>query len=340
MQEGLLWEKLENKAVRCNVCHFRCVIGEGKIGVCRVRVNRDGVLYNLLDSHVSSWALDPVEKKPLFHFFPGSPVLSFGTWGCNFRCRGCQNYEISRSYLVERQIERVSETISPSQAVKMALEMGAKGISWTYNEPVIWFEYTLETAKLAKASNLYTAYVTNGSMTEDAIDLIGPFLDAYRVDIKAFSNSTYRKITPIFEFEKILDSVIYAKTKWGVHVEIVTNIIPTVNDDIEELRMLARWIRDYLGKSTPWHVTRFYPYLEFSHIPPTPVEELEKIRDAGIAEGLNFVYVGNVLGHPYEDTYCPKCRRRVIKRSGFSIVENNTKDGKCVFCNENLNIKE
>lgn len=340
MQEALVWEKLENKSVRCNLCHFHCVIPEGKSGNCKVRVNKDGILYNLLNSYVSSWALDPIEKKPLFHFYPGTPVLSFGTWGCNFRCRGCQNYELSRNFPLEDQIKRISELISPEKAIDLALQMGAKGVSWTYNEPTIWFEYTLETAKLAKKNNLYTVYVTNGSITEEALDIIGPYLDAFRVDIKAFSDSSYKKITPIFDFHKILESTVYAKQKWNMHIEVVTNVIPTINDNIEELRMLARWIRDNLGKKTPWHVTRFYPYLELSHIPPTPVEELEKIREIGISEGLDFVYIGNVLGHPYEDTYCPKCKRRVIKRSGFTIMEMHVHEGKCDFCGEDLNITE
>lgn len=218
--------------------------------------------------------------------------------------------------------------------------MGAKGISWTYNEPTIWFEYTFESAKLAKAKNLYTVYVTNGSITPQALDIIGPYLDVFRVDIKAFSDSSYRKITPIFDFKKILETTTYAKQKWNMHIEIVTNVVPTINDDFGELRSLARWIRDTLGNSTPWHVTRFYPYLEFSHIPPTPVEELESIREIGIAEGLKYVYIGNVLGHPYEDTYCPKCKRRIIKRSGFSIIDYHVKDGKCEFCGEEINIVE
>lgn len=340
MQEALVWEKVDGNNIRCNLCHFQCIIPEGKSGVCRVRINKNGILYNLLDSYVSSWALDPIEKKPLFHFHPGSLVLSFGTWGCNFKCRGCQNYELSRQFPLEDHIRRISEYISPEKAVSLAFEMGAKGISWTYNEPTIWFEYTFESAKLAKAKNLYTVYVTNGSITPQALDIIGPYLDVFRVDIKAFSDSSYRKITPIFDFKKILETTTYAKQKWNMHIEIVTNVVPTINDDFGELRSLARWIRDTLGNSTPWHVTRFYPYLEFSHIPPTPVEELESIREIGIAEGLKYVYIGNVLGHPYEDTYCPKCKRRIIKRSGFSIIDYHVKDGKCEFCGEEINIVE
>jgi len=340
MEEALLWEPLEGKKVRCNLCNFRCTIPEGKSGICKVRVNKDGKLYTLLNSYVSSWALDPIEKKPVFHYFPGSSVLSFGTWGCNFRCRGCQNYEISRIKEPDFDFSLISHEIPPEDAVKLALKYNAQGISWTYNEPTIWFEYTYKTAQLAKQKGLYTVYVTNGSITKEGLDLIGPYLDVFRVDIKAFSQETYSKITPIFDFHKILESVVYAKEQWNMHIEVVTNVIPTINDRLDELRKLARWIRDNLGKKTPWHVTRFYPYLDLSYLPPTPVETLETIRDMGIEEGLDFVYIGNVLGHPYEDTYCPKCKRRVIRRYGFEIVENHTHKGTCDFCGESLNIVE
>ncbi|MGC8721270.1 MAG: AmmeMemoRadiSam system radical SAM enzyme [Caldisericaceae bacterium] len=340
MDEALMYDKLSDNRVQCNLCNFRCIIPEGKSGFCKVRVNKGGVLYTLLDSFASSVAVDPIEKKPLFHFHPGSLVLSFGTWGCNFRCRGCQNYDISRFVPSLDKFESVSKHITPKEAVEMALAYGASGIAWTYNEPTIWFEYTLETAKLAKEKGLYTVYVTNGSITEEALDVIGPFLDAFRVDIKAFSEDSYRKITPIFDWRKILETTAYAKTKWNMHIEVVTNVIPGINDNPAELRGLAKWIRETLGKKTPWHLTRFYPYLDLSNFPPTPVEELEKLHDIGIEEGLNFVYVGNIMGHPYEDTYCPKCKRRVIKRNGFEIVENHTHNGKCDFCGESLEIVE
>ena len=340
MKQALIWEKLEENKVKCNLCNFRCVIPEGKSGFCKVRINKGGVLYTLLDSYVSSYALDPVEKKPLNHFHPGSLVLSFGTWSCNFKCRGCQNWEISHFFSSEDEIRKRSEIITPNEAVKLTKNYGAQGIAWTYNEPTIWFEYTLEAAKLAKRESLYTIYVTNGSITTEALDLIGPYLDAFRVDIKGFSDEAYKKITPIFNWKKILETTIYAKRKWNMHVEVVTNIIPTINDNVTELKSLAAWIRNELGKKTPWHVTRFFPYLDLSNLPPTSVETLEKVREIGLEQGLEFVYTGNIIGHPYEDTYCPHCKRRVIERHGFEIVENNTHNGKCNFCGEDLNIVE
>lgn len=340
MEEALMWEKLEGKKVKCNLCHFRCVITDGKSGVCKVRINQGGTLYSILNSYVSSHAVDPIEKKPLYHFYPGSLALSFGTWGCNFKCRGCQNYDISHFIPPGAGIDSYSEKVTPEQAVNLAKRYNSRGIAWTYNEPTIWFEYTLESAKLAKKEGLYTVYVTNGSITPDALDVIGPYLEAFRVDIKAFSDDSYRKITSIFDWRKILETTIYAKTKWNMHVEVVTNIIPTINDSESELRALASWIRNNLGKKTPWHVTRFFPYLELSNLNATPIETLERVREIGLEEGLDFVYTGNVLGHPYDDTYCPKCKRRVIKRYGFDLLEKHTSNGRCDYCGEELNIIE
>ncbi len=340
MEDALLWEKLSDNKVKCNLCHFHCVIPEGKSGICKVRINKNGILKTILNSFASSIALDPIEKKPLYHFHPGTKVLSLGTWSCNFRCKGCQNYELSRTFPTEENIEAISKKISPEDAVTLAKRYGASGIAWTYNEPTIWFEYTLKSAIAAKKVGLYTVYVTNGSITEEALDMIGPYLDAFSVDVKAFSDKSYRKITPIFDWHKILDTIIYAKNKWNIHIEIVTNVVPTINDSDEEMRALARWIKNYLGKKTPWHITRFFPYLEFSNLPPTPIETLERIHEIGISEGLEFVYAGNVLGHPYENTYCPKCKRAVIVRDGFRIIEKHTHNGKCDFCGEDLNIVE
>jgi pyruvate formate lyase activating enzyme len=340
MKDALLWEKLPGGKVRCNLCHFHCVIPEGKSGICKVRVNKNGELKTILNSYASSIALDPIEKKPLFHFYPGTKVLSLGTWSCNFRCKGCQNYELSRTFPTEGNIASLSREISPEESIRIAKKYGASGIAWTYNEPTIWFEYTLESARLAKQAGLYTVYVTNGSMTEEALDLIGPYLDAFSVDVKAFSAESYRKITPIFDWRKILDTIIYAKNKWNIHIEIVTNVVPTINDSNKEMRDLARWIKNYLGRKTPWHITRFFPYLELSHLPPTPIETLERIHDIGVSEGLEFVYAGNIAGHPYENTYCPKCKRAVIVRDGFKIIEKHTHNGKCNFCKEDLNIIE
>lgn len=337
-KEALLYEKLDKNRVRCNLCFKRCILKEGQTGLCGVRRNIGGKLYTLIYSVVSSIALDPIEKKPLFHFHPKSLALSLGTWGCNFRCVHCQNWEISYEKLTEETLS-ISKFISPEEPIKIALRYNAHGVAFTYNEPTIWFEYTLDGSKLAKENGLYTVYVTNGSITSEGLQIIAPYLDAMSIDIKAFWESSFKKITGTKGINEILNRSVEAK-EMGIHVEVITNIIPTINDSAKEMEELALWIRDNLGKKTPWHITRFYPYLKLSHLPPTPVKTLEKIREIGEKVGLQFVYIGNVFGHPYENTYCPKCKSLVIRRLGYEISEYYVKNGKCEFCGEDLNIRE
>ncbi len=338
MKEAILYEKLEDKKVKCHVCPRYCLISPGKRGYCATRYNQDGVLYTLIYGLVSSLAADPIEKKPLFHFYPGSLALSFGTLGCNFRCKHCQNWQIAHAKpdLEEKNFTR----ISPEEAVSLAKRHGCRGIAWTYNEPTIWLEYTLDSAKLCKKEGLYTVYVTNGYITFEALDTIGPYLDAFRVDVKGFTNEFYEWLANVKDFSPVLQAAIRAKEKWGIHVEVVTNIIPTANDDEKSLREIARWIKNSLGANTPWHVTRFYPYLELSHLPPTPLETIERAREIGLEEGLNFVYVGNVPGYSGEDTICFNCGNLVIKRSGYELLKYEVKKGKCGFCGADLNIVE
>jgi len=336
LKEALLYEKLEKDKVKCNLCPKRCVIAPSKRGYCQVRANEEGILYTLVYGKCSSVAVDPIEKKPLFHFYPGSSVFSLGTVGCNFRCIHCQNWTIAHAKPGAADNLR---HISPEEAVQLAEEYHCQGIAWTYNEPTIWFEYTLDTAKLCQKKGLYTVYVTNGYITEEALDMIGPYLDAYRVDVKGFSNDFYKKLAKVSDFFPVLDMAIYAKQKWNMHVEIVTNVIPTLNDGEEELRGIAHWIRENLGEETPWHVTRFMPHLELSHLPPTPVRTLEKARDIGFKEGLHFVYIGNVWAHPGENTYCYNCQNLVIERTGYNISLFEVEQGKCKFCGKELNIR-
>jgi pyruvate formate lyase activating enzyme len=231
------------------------------------------------------------------------------------------------------------QRILPEDAVALARQLNCAGIAWTYNEPSIWFEYTLDSAKFAKENGLYTVYVTNGYMTPEAMDMIGPYLDAWRVDIKGFSDEFYRKLAKIHKWRGILDVAVRAKTKWQMHVEVVTNIIPTMNDDDAQLKSLAVWIYNELGELTPWHVTRFYPYYHFQHLPPTPIETLERAYDIGKAEGLRFIYTGNVPGHDKENTYCYSCGKLVIRRAGYSTRLVGVEDSKCSFCGADLNVR-
>ena len=338
MSEAILYDKLSGSRVRCNVCQWRCVIGPGNAGVCRVRRNDDGVLRILNYAEVSSAAVDPVEKKPLFHFFPGSRVFSLGTWGCNFHCKNCQNWEIA---CVGEPAEMLMglRKISPQESIEMAKQHNCGGIAWTYNEPSIWFEYTLDAAKLAKENHLYTVYVTNGYLTAEALDVIGPYLDAWRVDIKGFSDALYRNLAKVHRWRGILEVARRAQEKWGMHVEVVTNVIPTMNDDEEQLGGIASWIRDELGKLTPWHVTRFYPYHRLAQLPPTPISTLERACDIGKRAGLRFVYVGNVAGHSSENTVCYSCGRVVIQRFGYDTQVSGVENSKCKFCGAELNVR-
>lgn len=336
MKKAILYTRLKDNKVKCNVCPRRCTIAPDKRGYCGTRLNRGGTLYTLIYGKASSIAADPIEKKPLFHFYPGSSVLSFGTLGCNLRCKHCQNWQIAHA---EPDLEgRGLTDVSPEEAVRLAERYGCRGIAWTYNEPIIWLEYTLDTAKLCKEHDLYTVYVTNGYITPEALDAMGPYLDAFRVDVKGFSNDFYRWLAQVPDFTPILEAAIRAKEKWNMHVEVVTNIIPTHNDDEGQLRGIARWIRESLGVLTPWHVTRFYPYLELSHLYPTPVETIERAREIGFEEGLCFVYVGNIPGHPGEHTQCYNCKNLVIERRGYSLGRYEVEDGKCNFCGADLNI--
>ena len=285
-------------------------------------------------AQVSSVAVDPIEKKPLFHFYPGSLAFSIGGWGCNFHCQGCQNWEISCVDLpqLERQIQ-------PEEAVRLAKDYNCQGIAWTYNEPTMWFEYTLDSARLAKENNLYTVYVTNGYMTPEALDAIGPYLDAWRVDIKGFSDDLYRKLARISQWRGILDVAKRAKNKWQMHIEVITNIIPAMNDDEAQLDGIASWIYNELGELTPWHVTRFYPNHDMMDSSPTPISTLERVVDIGRKVGLKFVYLGNVPGHGGENTTCYKCGNTIVKRYGYQTEVIGIRGSECRFCGAELNFK-
>lgn len=337
--EAMLWDALDDGRVRCQVCQFRCVIPNGKRGVCEVRANRQGTLYTLIYGLVSSAAADPIEKKPLFHFFPGTEVFSLGTWGCNFHCRHCQNWEISHCEPEEGIFLRGQRYLSAEDSIALTRKYRCAGIAWTYNEPTIWFEYTYDGARLAKAQGLYTVYVTNGFITPEALDTIGPYLDAFRVDIKGFTTEFHRKLMGLAKWQGVLESAVRAKKKWNMHVEAVTNVIPGLNDDEPQLTALAKWILESLGPETPWHVTRFYPHAQMSHLPPTPISTLERAYRIGKEVGLRFVYTGNVPGHAAENTVCYNCGNRVIERVGYRTRAPGLDAGRCRRCGADLNIR-
>jgi len=327
MREALLWEP-EGERIHCLLCPHDCRISAGHTGVCGVRENRDGRLIALTYGRVSSVAVDPIEKKPVFHFHPGTLALSLGSVGCTMRCSHCQNWQISRSVPADGELD----FLSADEAVALAQEHGCAGVAFTYNEPVIWIEYVIDVADACRRAGLYTVMVTNGYITPAALDLLGERIDVWRVDVKGFDDQTYRKLCKVRSLQPILEMAERAKKRWFMHVEVVTNIIPTINDDDETLRGIASWIASALGVQTPWHVTRFMPALELAHLPATPLTTLRRAREIGAEEGLEFIYLGNVDEPGGEDTRCPACGKVVISRRGFAVEAENLVGGSCGFC--------
>lgn len=338
IKESMLYEKLPGNRVRCNVCEWRCIIGSGHYGVCRTRRNDGGTLTLLNYGLVSSAHVDPIEKKPLSHFYPGTLVFSLGSLGCNFHCKHCQNWEIA--FTAPEEGASQAAYLSPEQAIELAVRHGCSGIAWTYNEPSIWLEYTLDSAKLAKERGLYTVYVTNGFMTPEALDAMGPYLDAFRVDIKGFTDGFYRDLARISSrWRQILEVTKRARFRWDMHVEVVNNVIPTMNDDDAQFEGLACWIRDNLGELTPLHLTAFHPSYKLRHLPATPVGTLERGYQIAKRVGLRFVYIGNVPGHRYENTLCYSCGQLVVSRMGYSARVVGLEGSQCRYCGTELNFK-
>jgi pyruvate formate lyase activating enzyme len=337
LHEALLQEKLPGSRVRCHICQWRCNISPGGYGVCRIYRNIDDTLFNLNYARASSVNVDPIEKKPLFHFYPGSLAFSIGSWGCNFHCLDCQNWTISCPTDTPEFLN--SQIVEPKEAVRLAKEYECQGIAWTYNEPTMWFEYTLDSAKLARKEGLYTVYVTNGFMTPEALDVIAPHLDAWRVDVKGFSDDFYMKMAKIRDWRGIIKTAKRAKEKWNMHVEVVTNIVPGWNDDDAQLSGIANWIAHDLGEMTPWHVTRFYPQYQLQDVKPTPVASIQKGVDIGHKAGLKFVYPGNVPGMDGESTNCCACGAPVVEREGYDTKVVGLKGSACARCGADLNFR-
>ena len=333
-----LQEPLEDGKVRCLACPRYCVIPPGQRGACRTKVNVDGTLCEVNYSRVSSVAMDPIEKKPLYHFYPGSWAYSIGTVGCNLFCEHCQNWEISQPRVNPEEFPWLRD-LTPQDAVRQAAELGATSIAYTYNEPtIVSMEWVLETAKLAREVGLKNVSVTNGYWSQEARELLTPLMDAANVDVKAFSDEFYRKVTKTPSLEPVLETVLHLK-KAGVHVELTYLIIPGLNDSEEEIREFARWVVNDISDDTPVHFSRFHPDFKMLDRPVTPLRTLEMAHRVAREEGVKFVYIGNVPGDPREHTYCPKCGERVIERYGFDVYGCNlTEDKKCPKCGEPIPI--
>jgi len=307
-----LSKKLENGRIACEACNQHCKLAEGEYGICGIRKVENGELRLLTYGLAAAVNVDPVEKKPMFHFLPGSSVFSFGTVGCNFSCKFCQNADISQ-YPKEHSHEIVGQPLSPQKAVELALEYGCQSIAYTYNEPVVFFEYTYDTAKLAHEAGLKNIYVTSGYETHKAIDTIAPYLDGMNIDIKGYSQSFYKDICG-GALKPVLDTIEYAHKK-GIWIETTTLLIPGYNDSDEEIRAIAKFQAD-LDPSMPWHISAFHPMYKMLDVPRTPASTLRRAYDIGKDVGLKYVYVGNIDDEARESTYCPKCRTLVIDRHG------------------------
>jgi len=328
MKEAMFYQKLDGDRVRCGLCRFRCLIGTGKRGHCRVRENRDGVLYSLVYGRVVAEHVDPVEKKPLFHLLPGSRSYSVATVGCNFRCLHCQNYSISQPD--EGGVEHSGSFVAPETVVERALAAGCRSISYTYTEPTIFFEYAYQIAKLARQAGLKNIFVTNGYITNEALAVIAPYLDAANIDLKGFTDSFYQEVVGA-SLGEVLDCIREYK-RLGIWLELTTLVIPNRNDSEKELRDIAQFIVSEIGKETPWHVTQFYPTHRLTDEPRTPVTTLREARRIALDAGLRYVYEGNVPGEGGENSYCPSCGGLLIRRYGYLVEKNFLADGSCPGC--------
>ena len=336
MRETLLYKKLNNKMVQCGICNHRCVILPQKRGFCNVRENQNGILYSLIYGKVIAENIDPIEKKPLYHFMPGTNSLSIATIGCNFRCLHCQNWQISQaSKKNKEQTNILGENLSPKEIVKHCLKNKCQSISYTYTEPTIFLEYALDIMKLAKKHKIKNVWVSNGYMTKEVIELIAPYLDAINIDLKSFSEKFYNKYCGT-KIEPVLENLKFLKQK-NIWIEITTLIIPTLNDNLKELKKIAEFIFQKLGSNVPWHISKFFPSYQLENIPSTLIEILIKAREIGLNAGLKYVYLGNVGNHAGSDTYCPECKTLIIERIGYQIKRFD-RNNKCPKCEEKIDL--
>lgn len=345
-KEAILYTKEKSSSasgaggkVRCGLCNHHCLINDDNKGICGVRKNQGGKLYTLVYEKAIAENIDPVEKKPLFHFLPGTPTLSIATMGCNFKCLHCQNADISQ--ISEQQknsnglLEILGNNLPVEQVVKDAKDNNCSSISYTYTEPTIFIEYALDVMKLAKKEGLKNIWVSNGYMTKEALDLIAPYLDAINIDLKALTEKFYQEVCGA-KLKPVLENLKEIKKK-KIWLEVTTLLIPTKNDSLKEIEKIANFIEGELGKETPWHVSRFFPTYKLGNLPPTDVEVIRKAVEIGKKAGLKYVYSGNIPGDGLENTYCPKCGEKIIDRMGYSI-ERFDVNGKCSKCGTNLNL--
>ncbi len=328
MHPARFFDKLRDDKVKCHLCAHECTIDPGRRGICGVRENRAGTLYSLVYGRVIANNADPIEKKPLYHFLPGTRSFSIATVGCNFRCQHCQNYDISQ-YPRRHDGEIAGEPITPAQVVARAQASASASIAYTYTEPTIFAELCYDTALLAREKGLRNVFVSNGFMTETSASVLAEVLDGDNIDLKSFSDDFYRKVCKA-KLKPVLETIARMKSL-GVWVEVTTLVIPGLNDSDAELRDIAQFLHA-TGPEIPWHVTAFYPTYKMRDRPPTPLETLRRARQIGIEAGLRHVYTGNIPGDPGENTYCPACSEQLIVRRGFAVRQNRLVNGACPAC--------
>jgi len=331
-KEARFWKALSDSKIQCSLCSHYCKIDNEKVGICGVRKNENGRLFSLIYGSCSSIAVDPIEKKPLYHFYPGTKALSLGTVGCNFKCKHCQNFGISTagpdfSYMKE---------ITPEMTVDLARQYSCQGIAYTYNEPTIWHEFNFDSAKLAKKNDLYTTYVTNGYISEEPLLELSSVLDAMNIDVKAFTNDFYKKVCKA-RLKPVLDTCVLAK-ELGIHIELTYLVIPSYNDSFGEVEEFCKWVVEKLGKDIPIHFSRFHPNHNLTNVPRTPMETMLKVYEIGKKVGILYCYLGNVPAGDYENTICPKCGNICVERNGFFVKNSGLKGNKCSKCGFSLSL--
>jgi pyruvate formate lyase activating enzyme len=326
LHEAMFYRTLADDLVQCQVCFRKCIVREGQLGFCYNKKNVEGKYYSLVYGRPCTLQIDPIEKEPAFHMLPGAAIFCTGTASCNQRCKFCQNWEMSQQKLWEMW----NLDASPEEVVEMALEEGCDAVSFTYNEPTVFYEQMFDTAKLAKEKGLRALFHTNGTMNPEPLFALLEVMDAVTVDLKAFTSEFYQRVcsSELWPVLRTLSNV----RKAGKHLEIVSLVIPTKNDDPEDIRQMCVWIRENLGDEIPLHFIRFFPAYKYQRFPPTPIETLEEAAGIADEEGLQYVYIGNVPGHERNSTFCPGCEERIIHRVHFAVLSMEIEHGKCRFC--------
>ncbi|MEO0072769.1 MAG: AmmeMemoRadiSam system radical SAM enzyme [candidate division WOR-3 bacterium] len=329
-REAMFYRKLDNKKVVCELCPRYCIIPDGKRGFCRNRENIGGTLYSVVYNRPVSIGLEPIEKAPFYHFLPGAMRLTLATVSCNQRCKYCQNWEIS-----QRSVEEVENYYAtPEDIIKLAKEKKTNVICFTYTEPIVFYEYMYDIAKRARQEGLKSVVVTGGYINPQPMEELTKVVDAIKIDLKGFNEQFYHEVCGS-ELAPVLEAIKIVKNS-GVHLEIVNLVVPGLNDDTNEIRKMCLWLRENIGSDIPIHFSRFFPQYKLQRLPPTPITTLERCAQIAKQVGLKYVYLGNVFGHDLENTYCPQCHRLLIKRQGYSVLENNINKGRCKLCGEKI----